>query len=68
MQCINELGRSRCFRYPVKYETMCDIFKKRPEKYTTEKNEQNGFSGIIIGCRTCINEKTQDRDVHSPDH
>ena len=68
VQGINELGGSGRFGHPVKNITVCDVFEECPEEHPCKEHEQDPAGTVIIFCSRGINDKTEDGDIHAPDH
>ena len=68
MKNINDFLPTLAFGFHMKNKSVGDIFKECPEEHPTEKNKQDSTGAVIIFCSRCINDKGQDRDVHTPDN
>ena len=68
VQGIHELGGTRRFGHPVKNIPVGDVFEECPEEHPRKEHEQDPAGAEIIFCGRGINDKTEDRDIHAPDH
>ncbi len=68
MQGIYKLGGARRFGDPVKNIPVSDVFKECPEEHPRKKYKEDPPGTVIISCGRGINDKTEDGDIHAPDH
>ena len=67
MKNVRKIFNPWIIAYPMKNETMCDVFKKTPEKYSTNKCENDFCGGITNIVTTVIKHVCNDGKINSPD-
>ena len=66
MQCINKFLCTRAFCNPMKKVAVGYIFKKAPEKHTSNEGEQYAAQRIVKAYITVIQHVNDHREIHTP--